>query len=275
MRNILEHIVNIKKQEIEYLKKCMPLEFLLEMAHLVPGDKRDFLSAVSNKDEINVIAEIKKSSPTKGVLKKDMDIQAYAALYEKSGACAISVLTEETFFSGDKVYLRIVRDMVKIPVLRKDFIIDSYQVHGSHVLGADAILLIASILSDDQLKDYLALAKEYKMYCLVETHSKKEIERAVKAGAVIIGINNRNLVDFSVDLSTTEQLKKFIPDDRIVVSESGINNYDDVARLKESGVNTILVGETIIKSNDPYLKIRELRGCFNDNDDMKKIKRMC
>jgi indole-3-glycerol phosphate synthase len=220
---------------------------------------RDFLGAF-RKGRLALIAEIKKASPSKGVIRKDLDPAALAKEYEKAGASAISVLTDKKFFKGSLDHLRSARRATSLPVLRKDFIVDASQVYQSRIIGADAILLIVRALSIEDLGHLIDLADQLGLASLVEAHSKEEAEAAYLAGAKIIGINNRDLSNFSLDLDLTGEILRALPKlkERIVVSESGIEDGRDAKRLFEAGVDAVLVGESILKSDDAGAKIKEL-----------------
>lgn len=223
---------------------------------------RNFLEAITPaKDKpIRLIAEIKKRSPIKGLLIEDFKVDDLARRYEEGGASAISVITERRFFSGEPGYINVAKEVVKLPILRKDFIIDEYQIYESRNIGADAVLLIVSILDQSTLSDFIALSLDLGMSSLVEIHSERELERALKAGAEIIGINNRDLTTFKVDINTTIRIMKEIPEGKTTVSESGINTKADVQRLADAGVHAVLVGEAIVTSKDVGAKIKELIG---------------
>ncbi|MGI6669579.1 MAG: indole-3-glycerol phosphate synthase TrpC [Acetivibrionales bacterium] len=218
----------------------------------------DFAKALKRGEKLAIIAEIKKASPSAGIIRKCFDPAAVAAEYAMSGVQAISVLTEKDFFMGDDSDLVKVRQTVPVPVLRKDFIIDLRQVYQSRYLGADAILLIVSILDNETLKKMMIVADILGMHCLVEVHDEAELERALNAGAKIIGINNRNLKTFEVDLTTTERLINKVPIDKIVVSESGIKTADDMRYLKNLGVDAVLIGESLMRAGSVADKIEEL-----------------
>lgn len=255
---ILDTICEYKKFEVARRKAAKPVERVIEDA-TYRKRPRNFAGAL-RKPGISLIAEVKRHSPSKGKLRSFKDPVPLARLYKDMGARAISVLTDKKFFHGSLDDLGFVSAQVYVPCLRKDFIIDEYQVHEARNHGADAILLIARILSDDQLRDYLQTADMWGMGVLTETHSAGEIERAVKAGAKIIGINNRDLDTFNTDLNTTLELRSLVPIGCIVVSESGIHTRDDVQKLEDAGVDAILVGEAILTSGDMCKKIRELLG---------------
>lgn len=219
----------------------------------------DFAKALKRGGKLSIIAEIKKASPSAGIIREYFNPAAIAAEYAASGVQAISVLTEKDFFMGDDNDLVKVRQTVPVPTLRKDFIIDLRQVYQSRYLGADAILLIVSILDDETLKKMMIVADILGMQCLVEVHDEAGLERALDAGAKIIGINNRNLKTFVVDLTTTERLINRIPMDKIVVSESGIKTADDMRYLKNIGADAVLVGESIMRAESAADKIEELK----------------
>jgi len=212
-----------------------------------------------NGDGLSIIAEIKKASPSAGIIRENFDPVNIAGEYIMSGVQAISVLTEKDYFLGDDSYLVKVRQTAPVPLLRKDFIIDLWQVYQSRCLGADAILLIVALLSDELLKKMLIVAGILGLQCLVEVHDEAEVEKALKAGARIIGINNRDLRTFKTDIRTTEKLIGSIPHDRIVVSESGIRTADDIRYLKEVGADAVLVGESFMKADSLADKVREFR----------------
>ena len=219
----------------------------------------DFGQALKREGELSIIAEVKKASPSAGIISESFDPVKIARDYVESGVQAISVLTEKDFFLGDESDLVKVRQTVPIPVLRKDFVIDLWQVYQARCLGADAILLIVSILDDDLLKKMLIVARIIGMQCLVEVHNERELERALESGAKIIGINNRNLKTFEVDLTNTESMINRIPRDRIVVSESGIRTVEDMKYLKGVGVDAVLIGESFMRASSAQDKIAEFR----------------
>lgn len=258
---ILDKIVAHKRKQLENEKRLVTIDELKEKvqsSQILPV--RDFYKALNNEGRLSIIAEVKKASPSKGVICHDFEPVKIASEYSKNHVDAISVLTETEFFMGSDEYLRKIRQNVSTPLLRKDFIIDCFQIYQARVLGADAILLIASILDDEQLKKFQIVANILGMNCLVETHDESEVERALNSGAKIIGINNRNLQTFEVSLKTTERLKKMIPNDVLVVSESGIHDYKDMAMLQDLGVNAVLIGESLVKSSSIQQKLDELRG---------------
>jgi indole-3-glycerol phosphate synthase len=253
---ILNKIVVEKKQEVERSKQRLPASVLKEQIALRKASL-DFASALRG-DNIKLIAEVKKASPSRGVLCPDFDPVAMAKIYAQGGADAISVLTEVNHFQGSLEYLAAIREEVSVPLLRKDFIFDEYQVYESAAYGADAMLLIVAILSREQLEELLALSHSLGLGCLVEVHNENEVEKALLAGAEIIGINNRDLNTFTVDINTTRRLRPLISEGQIVVSESGIRNRDDIQKLKNWGVNAVLVGEALVTADNIPAKIKEL-----------------
>lgn len=258
---ILDDIVKKKVQRIEEKKKAYPLEKMKEdVLWKTNGHSVSFIESLRKDAEVAVIAEVKKASPSKGIISNDFNYQKIGLDYERFGAAAISVLTEQDFFQGADEYLLEIKREVKIPVLRKDFIIDEYQIFEAKRLKADAILLICSILPEEKLSKLYHLAASIGLDCLVETHDEDEVKKAVNIGAKIIGINNRNLQTFDVDLKTTEKLIKNIPDSVVKVSESGIHHYEDMAYLKDLGVNAVLIGESLMRSGSIEEKFKELLG---------------
>ena len=255
---ILDEICTHKREEVAQRKAAVPLKDLEEgLEQARPA--RDFRAAL-RKEGISLIAEIKKASPTKGVLIENVDPVELAAVYESSGARALSVLTDGKYFSGALDDLVTARQGVKLPCLRKDFVVDEYQIYESRLYSADAILLIVAVLSDRQLEDYLGLAGTLGLATLVETHTAGEIERALRAEAHIIGINNRDLNTFEVNVKTTLELKKLVPGGNVLVSESGIRTRDHVRQLEDGGVDAILVGEALVTSGNIPAAIAGLLG---------------
>lgn len=256
---ILDTIVSRKKEEVKLLKA--------RGIHLPPSfagkgidPPRGFRRALLDYPGVAIIAEVKKASPSKGVIRPDFDPVAIARGYEDDGAQAISVLTDEQFFQGSLLYLLQVREEVKLPVLRKEFIIDELQIEEAHVHGADAVLLMASILDPHQLRDYQACVRGYGMDALVEVHDERELEVVLAAGCELIGVNNRNLKDFSMDIETTFRLKKLIPADIPVVAESGLKSRADIQRLEEEGITAALIGETLMRGSAGGNTLQGLRG---------------
>ena len=251
---ILDKIVARKQQEVELL-----LSRGIEPPHGVIEPPRGFIAALTAVDEVAVIAEAKKASPSKGVICPDFDPVRIAVEYEKAGAQAMSVLTDEDFFQGSLSYIPLVRQAVQLPVLRKDFIIHGKQIEQARAFGADAILLIAAILDLVQMRDYLDIAHGLGMDVLVEIHDEAEAEMAVAAGSRLIGVNNRNLRDFSVDLETTFRLQSLLPPEVPLVSESGIRDNNDMRRLAANGVRAALIGETLMRAGDRVAGLQALR----------------
>ena len=267
--NILDNIVEEKKREVAKLPARIIAAGDLRDAMLEHGERRDFISALQNpRGDIALIAEVKQASPSAGVICKDFDPVKIAKEYEAAGASCLSVLTDEKFFQGSLDYLRQIRAAVKIPLLRKDFIIDERQILEAIEWGADAILLIVAILTDEQLAKFHSLAVEAGLAVLVEVHDEAELARALKISPALIGVNNRDLKTFKVDLATTEKIAAKMEDgrwkmgktSRLLIAESGIHTCADVERLKKWGANAILVGESLLRGGDIKSKIRELIG---------------
>ena len=258
--DILKKILARKGEEISERSAATPLTQLREQIDST-DPPRGFLEAIKSKissGESAVIAEIKKASPSKGVLREAFDPAEIAKSYENHGATCLSVLTDADFFQGSEQYLKQARSCCQIPVLRKDFMIDPYQIYESRAIGADCILLIVAALTDAQLSELSSLAKELEMDVLVEVHDAEELERALMLEATLIGVNNRNLRTFETRLETTIDLLAGIPKDRIVVTESGIHTPDDVERMRQQGINAFLVGESFMRADDPGKKLAEL-----------------
>ncbi|MBI4286210.1 MAG: indole-3-glycerol phosphate synthase TrpC [Chloroflexi bacterium] len=255
---ILDQIVAANLPELEARKRSLPLADLKRLAMAQPPPL-DFAAALRG-DDIRLIAEVKKASPSKGVIRADFDPVAIARTYATNGAAAISVLTESKYFQGSLDYLRKIRAALgdRLPLLRKDFIHDPYQVYEARANGADALLLIVAILTETRLAELLALGHKLGMSCLVEVHNEAELAVALSSGAKIMGVNNRDLQTFSVDLNTTERLRPLIPPDRIVVSESGIKTREDIRRLEEMRVDAVLIGEALMSAPDIAARMREL-----------------
>ena len=263
MVNILETIVEQKKREIAQLPARIIAAGDLRDAMLEHGERRDFIAALKTPriGSIGLIAEVKKASPSMGVICKDFDPVRIAKEYEAAGASCLSVLTDEKFFQGSLDYLRQIRAAVKLPLLRKDFIIDERQILEAIEWGADAILLIVAILTDVQLEKFHSLAIEAGLAVLVEVHDEEEINRALKISPKLVGVNNRNLKTFAVDLATTKKLApRIVGHGSLLVAESGIHTRADVERVQKCGAGAILVGESLVKQGDIGAKVRELIG---------------
>lgn len=256
---ILDKIIVSTKKRVEKAKKEKSFECMKKEALSLSKNSEPVFEKALKKEKMSFICEIKKASPSKGIICEDFNYIKIAKEYESAGADAISVLTEPEFFMGSNKYLTEVKKEVNIPVLRKDFIVDLYQIYESKTLGADAILLICSALNFKELKDYMETAWRLGMSALIETHDEKEVEMALKAGANIIGVNNRDLKDFKVDLNNSIKLRKLIPEDKIFVSESGIKTKEDIELLHNNKTDAVLIGEGLIKSADIKQKLAELK----------------
>jgi len=258
MANILEEIAEYKREFVASRKREQSLvDMRLRAADsLQPAD----FSAALRQDGISLIAEIKKASPSKGVIRADFDPERIAATYAENGARCLSVLTDEAYFQGSDAYLQMASKASGLPVLRKDFTLDEYQIYEARALGADAVLLIVALMDGSQLDDYIGRAAELEMAALVEVHDGEELARAGAAGAQLIGVNNRDLRTFKTSLDTTFELLEDMPQGVAVVSESGINQREDVESLAAAGVDAILVGEALMRERDIGAKLRELLG---------------
>ena len=253
---MLDKIIAQKRQEIEQRKKITTMTYLQER---IARQKPPLDIALTLKgDHIRLIAEVKQASPSRGMLSPNLNPIELAQTYAEGGAAAISVLTEANYFMGSIEHLSAIREVVGLPLLRKDFIFDPYQVYESRAYGADALLLIAAVLNQEQLKELVSLSHNLGLRCLVEVHNTGEVERAVLSGAKIIGINNRDLNTFTVDITTTCRLRPLIPQERIVVSESGIKSKRDIEKLGKWGVDAVLVGEALVTAGDVMAKMKEL-----------------
>jgi indole-3-glycerol phosphate synthase len=253
--NKLDEINATKREEI---KRLEPLAAELRKQALLRNDFRPFRAGLQRGNEVAIIAEVKKASPSAGIIAPDFNPLSQAREYARGGAHALSVLTDEKYFHGHLSYLKHIREQVDLPLLRKDFIIHELQVYESVVAGADAILLIVASLDDPTLNALYDLAKSCQLDVLVEVHDMPEMERALELGADIIGINNRNLKTFQVDLATTETLAEEIPNDTVAISESGIKTGEDVRRVRACGINAVLVGETLMRAKNVPEKMAEL-----------------
>jgi len=259
MTTILDRIVAKKRQEIERHRAATPEHELKARLADAPG-VRDFRAALERGPGIGIIAEVKKASPSAGVLREDFDPVAIAKIYETNGANAISVLTDEAFFQGRLDYLKAIRQAVAPPVLRKDFILDAYQILEARVAGADAVLLIAEILTPSELPTLLGFIHELGMQALVELYDRENLSHVLDAGATIVGVNNRDLRTFVTSLDHTLDLLPLMPKGLCVVSESGIRTRADMVRLEQADVKAVLIGETFMRAADIGQKLRELRG---------------
>ncbi|MBT9132531.1 MAG: Anthranilate phosphoribosyltransferase [Firmicutes bacterium] len=257
--SILSRIVKYKKEEVRQLKRQLKIESLRAQLSDCPPPRR-FKELITQGKRVNIIAEVKHASPITGVLAGDFNPVDIADDFLKGGAAALSILTEQEFFKGNLDFISLVKKKNSLPVLRKDFIIDSYQIYESRVCGADAILLIVSLLSENAVRDFLSLSSELDMDTLVEIHDEEELAVALNAGCDIIGINNRNLKTFKIDLTTTIKLVSCIPSEKVIVSESGIKNREDIIQMEEAGVKAVLIGEALMRARNRVAMLRELRG---------------
>ncbi|MDY7079628.1 MAG: indole-3-glycerol phosphate synthase TrpC [Chloroflexota bacterium] len=255
-KTILDKIIRWKWGEIAHLKCACPIEAVRAEAELA-SPPRDFAAAL-RAPGVSLIAEVKRASPSKGLLRQNLDAVALAQEYEANGAAAISVLTDEHFFQGSLDYLRDVRQNVCLPVLRKDFVLDPYQVYEARAAGADAVLLIVAALDDGDLEALHRLVRQLGMDALIEVHDEGELERALEVSPRIIGVNNRNLRTFEVDLGVTARLRFLVPAGVVLVSESGVHTREDVAYLAAIGADAMLVGEALVRSKDAGQKVQEL-----------------
>ena len=253
--NILDKITEKTKTRTEKLN----INDLKEKVQNLPRKDFIFKNALSG-DKIKIISEIKKASPSKGLICPDFDPIKIAKEYNEAKTDCISILTEPYFFLGNNAYIKDVKKVTDIPILRKDFIIDEKQIYESKIIGADCILLICAILDEKKLKEFLNLAHKLCLSALVEAHNEDEIKTAINCNAEIIGVNNRNLKTFEVDFNNTFKLRKLVPDDIIFVSESGIKTREDIIKLEENNVNAVLIGETFMKSKNKIEEIKKLRG---------------
>jgi len=255
-KEMLDKIMAQKREEVKQRKKSLPLSCLKE--RIAQREATIDLALALEDTHTRLIAEVKRASPSRGVLCPNFDPVELAQKYAHGGAAAISVLTEANYFQGSLDHLAAIRQEIDLPLLRKDFIFDPYQVYESRAYSADALLLIVAALSQEQLAELLSLSHSLGLNCLVEVHNEGEVERALRSQARIIGINNRDLSTFTIDINTTCRLLPLIPRGRIVVSESGIRNRSDVEKLKGWGVNAVLVGEALVTAGDVVTKVREL-----------------
>jgi indole-3-glycerol phosphate synthase len=256
---IISEIIEKKRTTIEEAKRLRPQQQLQEALEQVSKTSR-FEKEISREHHINLIAEIKKASPSRGVLRHDLNPLTIASIYQMSGAQALSILTEEHFFLGSLEHIREVKAKVDLPILRKDFIIDPYQIYESSFYGAEAVLLIADILSKEELGEFYDLSAQLGLSAVVEVHNEEDLQKALAVNAKIIGINNRDLHTFHVDLQVTTRLIKAIPQGKLVISESGIKSHEDIMFLKSIGVHAVLVGETFMVARDIGAKVKELMG---------------
>jgi indole-3-glycerol phosphate synthase len=261
--DILKKIVEYKRGELAATRAATPLAEMKARLADLEDQPRGFARALADAAASGwtpIIAEVKKGSPSKGVIRPDFDPLAIAEIYEKSGATCLSVLTDAHFFLGHLRFLALIREQVRLPLLRKDFIFDPYQIYEARAAGADAILLIAAMLELPMIEDFAGLARELSLDVLLEVHDETELETALRTDCHLIGINNRNLRTFVTDLGTTERLARLIPTERTVVAESGIEARSDVVRLQQGGAKAFLIGEALMREADIGAKLRELLG---------------
>lgn len=257
---ILDDLVAATKKRVAASKATLPLTVLEREARALPvSEQRPFENRLKQPG-FHIIAEVKKASPSKGLIAPQFPYLTIAQEYDLAGADAISVLTEPDYFQGSLTYLKEIAAAVTTPVLRKDFTVDPYMIYEAKVAGAAAVLLIVSILTDDQLRNYLALADELGLSALVEAHDETEIKRALAAGARIIGVNNRNLKTFTVDFSNSERLRQLVPNDRVFVAESGVKQARDADALQQHNIHVSLIGETLMRATNKTQLIHELKG---------------
>lgn len=257
---ILDEIAAATRKRIAAEKEQIPLEEIKAQACALPSDTGFPFEQALKKDGIQFICEVKKASPSKGVIAEEFPYLDIAGDYEHSGAAAISVLTEPYYFKGSDAYLREIVQEVRIPVLRKDFTVDPYMIYQAKVLGASAVLLICAILTDEELSEYHRIADSLGLSALVEAHDETEVARALACGARIIGVNNRDLRNFQVDITNSVRLRKLVPEEIVFVSESGMKTPEDIAVLRKNGTDAVLIGETLMRSPDKREALEKLRG---------------
>ena len=254
---ILDKLAQSTYKRVEREKQEIPLGMVKEKALALPKGNFEFEKAIGEGD-ISFICEVKKASPSKGIIAEDFPYVQIAKDYEKAGAACISVLTEPEYFMGDKAYLKEISENVNIPLIRKDFVIDEYMIYDAKLYGASCVLLICSLLDEETIRKYIEICDELGLSALVEAHDEREIEKAVKAGARMIGVNNRDLKTFTVDISNSERLRKLVPEDILFVAESGIKTNEDIRRLRDAKVNAVLIGETFMRSENKAKILEEL-----------------
>lgn len=271
---ILDEIAAKTRIRIEEKKKSIPEEALREKAYELAMKERSkqggyfsFPFEIALKREgMSFICEVKKASPSKGIIAEEFPYLKIAGEYEQAGASALSVLTEPYYFKGSDIFLEEISQKVRIPILRKDFTVDAYMLYEAKIMGTHAVLLICAILNDEELRDYMKIAEELGLSALVEAHTAEEVKRALKCGARIVGVNNRDLKTFQVDIHTSERLRSLVPEQVLYVSESGIKTSEDIRRLRENRTDAVLIGETLMRSADKRRMLAEFKGDFKGDD---------
>ncbi|WP_455057661.1 indole-3-glycerol phosphate synthase TrpC [Jutongia sp.] len=257
---ILNEIAAKTRERVKEQKRIRPLEQLMDEAQEMNSDTGYPFEKAIGKDGLSFICEVKKASPSKGVIAQDFPYVEIAKDYEEGGASAISVLTEPYWFQGSDQYLREIRQAVSLPIIRKDFVVDEYMIYEAKLMGADAVLLICAILNDEELKKFFQIADSLGLTALVEAHDQEEVDRALKAGARLIGVNNRDLHTFTVDINNSIRYRQSVPDNVLFVSESGIRTKEDIRQLMDNNVNGVLIGETMMRAQDRVAAVREFIG---------------
>lgn len=257
---ILDTIAESTRKRVELSKEKISFEKMKKMALQMEINQNFPFEKALSKNGISYICEVKKASPSKGIIAEDFPYKEIAAEYEKAGVSAVSVLTEPEYFKGCNEYLREISKLINIPVLRKDFTVDSYQIYEAKTIGASAVLLICALLDTNTITEYIKICHSLGLSALVEAHNEEEIQSAIKAGARIIGVNNRDLKTFTVDINNSVRLRSLVPNDIIFVAESGIKTNADVNTLKQAGVNAVLIGETFMRSSNKKAMLEELNG---------------
>lgn len=257
--SILDTLAEHARERVNMARQVVPIDSLIERAESL--EKGDFaFEEALRREGLSFICECKRASPSKGIIAANFPYLEIARSYEEAGADAISVLTEPKYFLGRNEYLKEIAEAVRLPCLRKDFTVDEYMIYEAKILGASAVLLIVSLLDEGTLKEYISVCDALGLSALVEAHDKREVHSALRAGARVIGVNNRNLKDFSVDTENSARLRRLIPRDVLFVSESGVRDAEDVSKIREIGADAVLVGEALMKSEDKKSKLAELRG---------------
>lgn len=257
---ILEEIAEKTRQRVAAQKKQIPLEQLKQQAEAMPCERFGCFQKALTEPGMSFICEVKKASPSKGVIAAEFPYLEIARQYDAAGASAISILTEPYYFQGSNAYLQQIRHITELPLLRKDFTVDAYMLYEAKVIGADAVLLICALLEKEALEQYLQLCRQLGLEALVEAHDEKEMAMALEAGAEIIGVNNRNLKDFTVDIGNSMRLRQMVPENIAFVAESGMKTRADIAQLEEAHVNGVLIGETLMRSENKKQMLQQLKG---------------